>query len=235
MANPPYQPSNPMAPPPPPPPPPAWASRPGGGGPPAAAREPKPSELIPPLTNLAPIIFVPFREDITAKRSDAPRDRIERLRRILQSIDFQTQGAKENLLFLFEREKTRIILEAQEREQEWFPNGGVKAGGAHPDEADRIIGYMEAPALPGTDYNIRNMAELDRNRMIPPDLSVRDRAVEELMTLAEGAVQQLEGYEGNMRDIKKLYLERLDRELTMINEVGMRPEERNRAAPAAPM
>ncbi|KAK3683991.1 hypothetical protein B0T22DRAFT_412436 [Podospora appendiculata] len=209
----------------------AWASRPPPAAPPA--REPKPSEQIPPLTNLAPSIFVPFREDITAKQSEIPRDRIERLRRILESIDFQTKGVKENLLFLFEREKTRIILEAQEREQEWFPTG-VKAG-VHPDEADRIIAYMEAPAQPGTDYNIRNMAELDRNRMIPSDLSVRDRAVEELMTLAEGAVQQLEGYEANMREIKKLYLERLDRELTMINEVGMRPEERNRDVPAAPM
>ncbi len=49
--------------------------------------------------------------------------RVGRLKRILETIDYQREGVKENLLCMFEREKKRIILEAAEVERARGPPG----------------------------------------------------------------------------------------------------------------
>lgn len=186
--------------------------------------EPKSSERIPPLTNVAPSIFVPLRDDILSV--ELPRDRVERLKQILKSIDYQREGVKENLLYMFEREKRRMVLCAAETEQA----AGVPKirPGLPPDEVDSAIRNMEAPAEPGVDYRWHiPSATKPAIPPIAPDASLRDRTVLELLTMIEAALENLAQYEVHMAGIKKKYLDCLEREMTVIEEAGKRPEERS--------
>lgn len=187
-----------------------------------AGPEPKASEKIPRLQNIAPSIFVPLQEDILDAKP--PRDRVERLQRILNTINCQRDGVKENLMHMLEREKKRIMMEAAEMEQAQGPS---KVRPSLPqDEVDEIIRNMEAPAQPGVDYNIRDMPEVNSSTPIPPNASLRDRTVMELLHIVESGLVQLRGYKKHMDDIEKYYLDCLERELARMDEAGMRPEER---------
>ena len=152
------------------------------------------------------------------------------LKRILESIDFQREGVRENILFMFEREKRRSLLSASEQLAE---RGIVTPKRAlTPDEISETIRNMEAPAEPGLDYDIKDMPRMDLNRPLPADLSIHDRAVENLLSTIEGAITQLDGYDAHISGVKKQYLGRLERELSRINDAGLRPEERTQARKA---
>jgi hypothetical protein len=186
---------------------------------------PKASEKIPVLSNIAPSIFVPLQDDFLA--IEPPRDRIERLKRILQTIDYQKEGVKENLLYMFEREKKRIVLEAAEIEKaQGLPS--IKPGLA-PNEIDDIIANMEAPALPGRDYNVRDIPR-PGSMMLPPNASLRDKTVMQLLIMAEHGLGELEGFEKHMTGIKDRYLVCLEQEIARIDDAGKRPEERSGAS-----
>jgi hypothetical protein len=185
--------------------------------------EPKAPEKIPQLTNLAPAIFVPLRDDILS--SEPPRDRVERLKRILETIDYQREGVKENLMYMFEREKKRIMLQAAETEQAQGPPK-IRPG-LPPSEVDEIISNMETPAEPDRDYNLREYPPAVGPPAMPPNLSLRDSTVRDLLRVVDGAVTELEGFEGFMANIKNFYLEVLARETARIDEAGKRPEERS--------
>lgn len=187
---------------------------------------PTASRKIPPLNNIATSIFVPLRDDILT--SELPRDRVERLKRILQTIDYQRDGVKENLLYMFEREKTRIILHASEVEQaQGLPK--IRPGLA-PNEVDDVIANMEAPAQPGIDYNIRDMPELSVHTSPNPSASLRDRTVTELLIVVERGLHELQQFEGYMADIKNHYLRCLEQEMARVDDAGKRPEERSASA-----
>jgi hypothetical protein len=188
-------------------------------------------EDIPPLASLVPSIFVPLREDIT-KPLDPPRDenhRIDRLKRILESLDHQRKEVRANLEWMFEREKTRIIRESKRREIE---RGEQEAKvGLHPDEVESMIKNMEEPANPSMDYNIRDMPYPDfSNKPASADLSVREQTARELLKLVENATMQLTGFGKHMDDMRKYYEGCLTKELAKMDEIGLRPEERAKTA-----
>src|SRR5690349_6074420 len=169
-----------------------------------AHQEGKAPEKIPPLNNIAPSIFVPIQDDILG--SEPPRDRVERLKRILQSIDYMRSGVKENLMYMFEREKRRIVLEATEMEQ---AQGAPKLKpDLSPREVDDIIANMEAPAAPGMDYDIRSIPATAPN--VPPNASLRDRTVMELLAVVENGLKDIQGYDEHMTSVQNEYLSRLE-------------------------
>ncbi|KAK3902961.1 hypothetical protein C8A05DRAFT_15051 [Staphylotrichum tortipilum] len=188
----------------------------------AGPEEPPGPEPIPPLVNIAPSIFVPLQDDILT--AEPPRDRIQRLEHILKAIDYQRQGVKDNLLYMFAREKTRIVQHAAEQER---AQGPAKINTAlAPAEADAVIANMEAPAAPGMDYNIRDMP-LPPRTPIARDTSLRDRTVAELLNVVELGLAELQGFEDHMVGIKADYLDRLEKEMATIENVGKRLEERS--------
>jgi hypothetical protein len=165
---------------------------------------------------------VPLEDDIL--KVEPPRDRVERLKRILKTIDYNREGVKENLMYMFEREKRRIIEEATATEA---IQGQPKIRPGLPtEEVDTIISSMEAEAQSGMDYNIQDIPQLDTQRPIPPDMPLRDRTVIQLLNLIENGLVELRNYEGHMAGIADYYTKCLERELAIINEAGMRPEER---------
>jgi len=192
------------------------------GAPPNMSREPRASDQIPPLVNIAPSMFVPLRDDFLKKHMEpVPRDRVEMLKRILDSIDFQEAGVKENLMWMLEREKQRFILIATERQADAPVDPSISLDHR---QADRMIASMEAPAIPGVDYNVLDHAFplFEPN----PNKSIHDVLIDDLLSLGEQLTQQLEGYDSHITGVRKKFHDCLEKELMRINEAGLRPEER---------
>jgi hypothetical protein len=87
-----------------------------------------------------------------------------------------------------------------------------------------MIACMEAPAIPGVDYN----------QALPPynpniEMSIHDKMIQDVLNLADKLAEQLQGYEGHIDGVKKHYQDCLEKELMRINEAGLRPEEREQA------
>ncbi|KAK4164984.1 hypothetical protein QBC43DRAFT_299820 [Cladorrhinum sp. PSN259] len=195
-------------------------------------KEPPPTttkqEVIPPLRTLAPSIFVPLTIDITKPEEEADIDRIGRLRRILESIDYHHQGMKENLLYMFEREKRRMVMEAAEREVALGQHERTKPGIPRPEE-DMIIRNMEAPADWKKNYNLTDEKLASYHiRPIPEGapISVRDSTVVSLLQVVERSIHDLDSLDGFMKNVKDKYLQRLEKEIETLKIVGERPEER---------
>lgn len=183
---------------------------------PPAGMEPLTPEMIPPLSNIAPAIFVPLQDDIFT--AEPPRDRIERLKAILETIDYQRKGVKENLLYMFEREKRRIVQQAAELEQAQGPL--LMKPGPAPAEVDEIIANMEAPSSSRVeDYDIQNTPGIDTSKPVPPSAPLRDKTVMELLIMGEMALKDLEGFERHMAGIQERYLACLEQEMARMDQV----------------
>lgn len=180
-----------------------------------------------------PAIFLPLNHDITREgESNYTRDRVERLKRILDTIDNQRVGVKENILWLLEREKERMVLEARERDEELNPQG-IKTGLAlTAAEVDQVIHSLEAPPVQGRDYNITDAPPLNVNRALPPTLSPREEVIDQLLNWVEHGSRELNGYEDHIAGIRRYYEEFLQKETARIEAVGMRPEDRPKAPSA---
>ncbi|KAL2149470.1 hypothetical protein VTH82DRAFT_8121 [Thermothelomyces myriococcoides] len=187
--------------------------------------EPNASERIPRLENIAPAIFVPLQEDIIL--AEPPQDPAGRLKRLLETIDYQREGVKENLLYMFEREKRRVVQEAAELEQ--AQEISIKPSLA-PAEVDEIIANMEAPASGRIeDYMIRDIPRMESSKSVATNTSLRDKTVKELLVMVEAALADLEGFEKHIAGIKNRYLACLEEEVARLDQAGKRPEERSRA------
>ncbi|KAK3304418.1 uncharacterized protein B0T15DRAFT_536440 [Chaetomium strumarium] len=183
----------------------------------------KASKKIPPLTNLAPCVLVPLRDDIL--NTELSQDPVRRIKWILNTINYQREGIRENLLCMFEREKQRAIQQAIEMEQ---AQGPPKTRPGLPlSEVDEVIANMEAPAVPGMNYNISSMPVLHPPTSLPPNTSHRDRTVLELLLMVEKGLSQLQGFEKYMADIKQHYLACLERELAKMDDPGRLTEGRS--------
>lgn len=196
---------------------------------PSQARAPAwSSNRIPPLTHLGPSVFVPIEEDLT-EPVDLPRDRVDRLKWILNTIESQRTGVSENLMYIFERERDRILAEAQEREAISGPPDMRR--GLHPNEADQVISNMSTPHQPGRNYHVESMGPPSIEELEPRPLSNREEAVWKLLELVERALDQTQGYDKAMDTKRGYYLGMLEKERQKIDEVGRRPEERSKTRP----
>ncbi|KAK4228370.1 hypothetical protein QBC38DRAFT_475103 [Podospora fimiseda] len=175
-----------------------------------------PKEVIPPLRTLAHSILVPLTVDITQPEEEP--NEVQRIQRILESIDYHHKGMKENLLRIFEREKRRIILEASEREVALGQQG--RKPGIPRREEDMIIRNMEAPANWNKTYNLSSEKLASyKIRGIPEGapISVRDATVVHLLTVVEKSLSELNSLDSFMNNkIKSIYIERLAKEMDKV-------------------
>lgn len=134
-------------------------------------------------------------------------------------MDDNERGVKENLIWMFEREKRRILMEAkQERERmaqmkELFedpsPQRPYRLDWM---EADQMIQNMSAPALPGVDYSARNIQPPDGST-IPEWLSPEEKTTREILILIERGASQLHGYsESHLKGIREEFRRYLEKE-----------------------
>jgi hypothetical protein len=204
------------------------------------------SEKIPALTNISPSIFVPL-PDIDFDNWEPPRNRVERLEHILKTIDHHNAEIHKNLLYMFEREKRRLVQQAAEYEQFLLgsqPPDPKSRPGLIPEEIDNVINNMAAPAEKDVDYNVNDIEEELREfekrlqELTPgptpitpapaPGTSahVRDETVKALLFMVKQAGKDLYGCEEFLKTTRGKYLDLLEKEKIQLEEVGMRPEER---------
>jgi hypothetical protein len=190
--------------------------------------KPEDSDDIPPLNNITPSIFIPLVDDLT-EQSDPPRDRIERLRWIIQTIDTHKAYVTQNIMYMLEREKERVTKMAKAIEtKQGIEN--VPRLNVPPQETDHVIAMMEAPAQPGVDYNFPNINgpghSIPPLTQLPGNATPRDATFFELASLVNRGVIELSGYHDHINNIRAKYAERLRREIGNLEEAGKRPEER---------
>lgn len=155
------------------------------------------------------------------------RDRVARLRHILATLDYQRAGVRDNMLYMFDREKDRLIQEAEAREAAAVPEDPSLPN----VEVDELVAAMEAPADPRANYSlgreeVGEMACGVRQRQQQRGLTAREAAMENIFRVVESSLGELVGYDGHIMNIRRMYAERLVKEEALISEAGLRPEER---------
>ncbi|EAA27951.1 hypothetical protein GE21DRAFT_3258 [Neurospora crassa] len=200
----------------------------------------RPSQQIPVLTNVAPSMFVPLRKDDVEPPSedDEPSQRIARLKRIIETIDYHTAAVKENYIWMFEREMRRFSLDAAEREEE-FKLRDLHPPGPAETEIDAVFASMERPAPEGIDYNdpnnpfnVKHLPELNPQEFMPRDVSLREKAMMDILTVVEAGKNEIEAYQNHMKGLRSTYVELLGKEQEMLRQAALRPEERTRVQDA---
>lgn len=190
---------------------------------------------IPPLISVAPSIFTPMPEGMfdflggpnPSAADESLRDRVARLRHILATLDYQRAGVRDNMLYMFDREKDRLIQEAEAREATAVPEDPSLPN----VEVDELVAAMEAPADPRANYSlgreeVGEMAWGVRQRQQQRGLTAREAAMENIFRVVESSLGELVGYDGHIMNIRRMYAERLVKEEALISEAGLRPEER---------
>lgn len=177
-------------------------------------------EAPPKVTSVVPAIFIPLDRDIS-EPFEGPRTRIERARKLLESIDSHQAGVSAGILHLAELERRRILREAEK----WEAEHGVPDTivGLPPAETEAMIRNMSAPAHPGQDYNVPT-DELRPSFNAMVDLPIRADTVRQLQRVVEDGLNHLGGYELHMKAIRKKWTETLEKEeRTMAAKFGPGP------------
>lgn len=185
------------------------------------------------MSSVAPCVFVPLDYDITQPR-EPPRNRIEKLERMIAGIEKQRPGVLENIAYMAERERLAILQDYGEKEAML---GGPPTGpgpNLHPSEVDWMMANMAAAAPAGVDLNVRDDAHFQQIVM-PYSLqtqgetpTLREMAAKELLKTVDEAVRNSEGYEAEVEKRIGYYANWLEKEKKTLKEVGKRPEEREK-------
>ncbi|CAM1503919.1 Fc.00g015100.m01.CDS01 [Cosmosporella sp. VM-42] len=158
---------------------------------------------IPPLGSIAPAIFVPIAEDLTAPLPPFP-SRSARLRAILADIDTQAAAVQSNILTLHAREHARVIQKSADDNVSFKANGFQDITlGLEPHDQAAMIANMETPHDPNVDYNITNIVKLDLTGLV--GTTPRQWAALEVMRNAENARDSMEKYEVQVNQAKEVY------------------------------
>ncbi|KAH8906980.1 hypothetical protein BR93DRAFT_968537 [Coniochaeta sp. PMI_546] len=202
---------------------------------PATAVRPQASVLdeepIPRMKTIAPCIFVPLETDITKPR-DPPRNRVERIERLIASAEAQRAGVLENIAFMAEHDRRSVLQYGRQREA----MTGVPYGpgpSLPPDEVDWIMNNMAAPAPKDRDLNIKDEGDLQRLLLrtlpgMPPEaeLTNREQVARELLVTVNRAAQTAKGYCDEVDKRIKDHSVLLEKEKRRLEDAGKRPEER---------
>uniref|UniRef100_L2GE57 NADH-ubiquinone oxidoreductase 78 kDa subunit, mitochondrial n=1 Tax=Colletotrichum fructicola (strain Nara gc5) TaxID=1213859 RepID=L2GE57_COLFN len=108
-------------------------------------------EYIPSLraNAQAMAIFVPLEESLF-EPSEAPKTNGERLEKTIDKLDKHFAAVQENIMFVYERERRRIIQVAKKMET---VNGPVETDTSlTPHDQEVLQAYIEAPLPPGANY-----------------------------------------------------------------------------------
>jgi len=204
---------------------------------PSATKQPPADMSMPKVTSVVPGILVPVDCDIT-RPFNAPRNRIERAKSVLEAVEFFRQGGIQGMLHLADLERKRILQDA--RRWEAVHGSEDDAATLQPDEADAMIDAMSVVAAPGVDYttSTAEMLTLNFNRAV--DKSDRRDTVRQLQRVVEDVMSHLQGYEGHMEGVKKRWTESLEQEGKRLEECfgpaeeGPTPASTTAAPTAAP-
>lgn len=175
---------------------------------------------LPPLTTIAPAIFVPITTDFLEPFTP-PRTRIDRLHAIIAQVDAHSAGVRENLLSLFRQECVRLQREGRSQEAKLLAEKalppparpGAGSGVLAPDELAEMLSRMHTPAGPNDTFDIP-----DADIPVPNFKGMlvgtpREWSYRELMTVVTRAIGELKDFEDFVARTRSVYEIALQREL----------------------
>lgn len=155
-------------------------------------------EDIAPLTHIIPTIFVPLTENLLEPIEPA-KDRVERLERMVVSLDAHEKNVRSNIAWTYEREARRHVGEVK--------RSGVLSSPHEPklmswEEAEAHVANMSVPANPSMTYHLspEKIAEFkayDQSRAdlsLPDHLGPHERTSQEVLVIANRGVRDMEAY-----------------------------------------
>lgn len=208
---------------------------PGADAPAQADVRPQPDPLaeepIARMISIAPCIFVPLETDITKPR-ESTQSRVEKLERLVGSLQARRPEVLENMAYMAERERLAILQFGRQQEALTpFPTGPGPA--LPPEEVDWTMDNMNAPAPRDKDISIKDEAGLQQllarvafNTPPGPGPTFRESVAADLLQTVTNAAAKMKGYstEVDMRIMH--YTQMLEDEKRRLETVGKRPEER---------
>ncbi|OTB10469.1 hypothetical protein K445DRAFT_371131 [Daldinia sp. EC12] len=187
-------------------------------------RELEQEEDIPAYQNIAPSIFVPAQTDFTKPPPELPSEPVRRRAEILAQIDEHADAVQDNIYYMFNREKTRILQECKRREAN-FPHLKAVPGLTDIEERSIPSSGMEMDEIL---YIRQNASKQNRAFSdVPPVfthnqcLHIEARGLEEpprksaekmLMNLVKHGIQNLEGFAYHVANVKEAKSRELDGE-----------------------
>lgn len=155
-------------------------------------------EDIPPLTHIIGTICVPLTEDLLEPIEPA-KDRVERLERMVASLDATEKKVRDNIIWTYEREARRHVTAVKKTGALSAPHQPKSMSW---EEAEAHVANMAVPAKPNMSYHLppEKIAEFkayDQSRPdvpLPDDLGPHERTSREVLTIANRGVRDMEGY-----------------------------------------
>ncbi|ROT43529.1 hypothetical protein SODALDRAFT_327736 [Sodiomyces alkalinus F11] len=163
---------------------------------------------IPPLKYLSPAIFVPLEKSLL-EPFDPPRDKLERLKVTLDRLDRHSDQVRQNLWSMFLRERDRILQDA--RKVEAAHGAQLPPIGIVESERDTMLKNMMAPPDPEKDYRAIHPLPTPSQPAVPLT-TWRERAADELVSLVEGAIGEIDGFDMATTEVKEGYRQAIERE-----------------------
>ncbi|ROW06409.1 hypothetical protein VMCG_04405 [Cytospora schulzeri] len=158
----------------------------------------EPEEDIPPLTHIIPTIFVPLTEDLLQPIEPA-KDRVERMERMVASLDASEKKVRNNIAWTYEREARRHVAAMKKT--------GAFASPHEPtlmswEEAEAHVANMSVPANPSITYHLppEKIAEFkayDQSRAdmsLPDNSAPYERISQEVLIIGNRGVTDMEAY-----------------------------------------
>ena len=191
---------------------------------------------IPPLTTIAPAIFIPFdTDDLLGPHVQPATNNLEHLQARLKALENNRRRVRANMLALYRREARRLLQDAAEAErQEAESNGGqVSDNGGGPDaqtlenELEEMVANMTAEVPAGGEGGRQRGDNVPFSVQMPPNFtnvtpgSTRELWLREVMTTLGAGLQDLKGYEEHIAAIRKEYTDAINREMASMMQTDL--------------
>ncbi|KAI6464563.1 hypothetical protein MCOR04_002726 [Pyricularia oryzae] len=170
----------------------------------------------PEINNYGLAIFALTDEDLTQPMDDRPRDRVERVKRMLDSIDKYQQGVRATTMNIVASERQRIMR------HEVNSQTSGRDPGISQDEVDELIEALSAEPEEGTDYNM-DTDDITREAMrdlVEGSESCRDRegSLRRLQYLAEQSIYYSDEFDAEIAKVRGKWEAILEKEQKALEE-----------------
>ncbi|KAL5881704.1 hypothetical protein ACKVWC_006572 [Pyricularia oryzae] len=170
----------------------------------------------PEINNYGLAIFALTDEDLTQPMDDRPRDRVERVKRMLDSIDKYQQGVRATTMNIVASERQRIMR------HEVNSQTSGRDPGISQDEVDELIEALSAEPEEGTDYNM-DTDDITREAMrdlVEGSESCRDRegSLRRLQYLAEQSIYYSDEFDAEIAQVRGKWEAILEKEQKALEE-----------------
>ncbi|KAF6827982.1 hypothetical protein CPLU01_08802 [Colletotrichum plurivorum] len=157
-------------------------------------------------------MFVPLEHSLFDP-FDAPKTKAEQLKASLENMEKHSAAVQDNIMFIYERERRRILRHAKILEG---ANGIVETDvGISAQEEEAMMTFVDAPMPSDADYSTRYLSTYTAPNA-PPECPPRQAAILWSLYNAGQELDQLAGYGAHAQGILDEYKKALAQELTSV-------------------